>query len=481
MQSLPKIVAKQLQSPPAESHPDANLLTAFAEQSLTGAERDHVIEHLARCGDCREVVSLALPPQVESQPLAGGSVNWFLGTLLRGSALRWAAVAAGVVLIASVGTLQFRRQQGRELASNVFQAKQSIAAPAQISSQAPSQTAVPPAGARADKIAAPRTQTDLAEKKAARSEGTIVLPGANSVVANRGAIGGPIVRSGSGSVLNFAPRHDSVLGGTAATALTARQNTTPASAPQTVVVADSALTVEAQSQTVEVAAQPAPQSQLQGQRLQDETAEQSADRVGKAKPASAQASLALAPPSLRSQPLLLKGLPVLRWTISATGALQRSFDEGRTWQDVNIVANDSTTSDLVHRAKKEPTVEVAAEARTALTSEAQSETAPTAPSAASVNAKSVKKQLAPAAPLIFRALSVSSNAAEIWAGASGGALYHSTDAGNNWARVLPASGINLTGDIVSIQFLDPRNGTVTTSTAEVWTTPDAGQTWHKQP
>jgi photosystem II stability/assembly factor-like uncharacterized protein len=61
-------------------------------------------------------------------------------------------------------------------------------------------------------------------------------------------------------------------------------------------------------------------------------------------------------------------------------------------------------------------------------------------------------------------------------------LYHSVDAGNSWARVLPsAAGRVLTGDILNIQFSDPRNGTVTTSTAEVWTTLDDGQTWQKQP
>jgi hypothetical protein len=468
MQNLPKIVAKRLQSLPAESHPDADLLTAFAEQSLTRAERDQVVEHLARCGDCRETLSLALPPQVESQGLADSSLNWFRGTLLRGSALRWAAVAASVVLIASIGTLQFRRQQGRELAVNVFQAKQAIATPAQ-SSQPSSQAAVPQAGAQEDKLAVPRPQADLSDNKAVRSEGAIVLPGANSALANRAAIGGPIVRSAPSPVLNPAPRHDSVIGGTPAPLPAAGQNLSPAPVPQTVEVV-SASPTEAQSETAQVATQSSAQSQAHGEFTRHETAEQSADRVGKAKPASAQASLAMAPPSLHSEPLLMKSLAAPRWTISATGALQRSFDGGQTWQDVNVTANDSAL-DRPQRAQM-MTVEVQAD----LTSEAQ----PEPQIEAKKQAKSKEKQSAPV-PAIFRALSVSSNAAEVWAGSSGGALYHTTDAGNNWARVLPAAGVNLTGDIVSIQFFDPRKGTVTTSTAEVWTTPDAGQTWHKQP
>ena len=468
MQNVPKIVAKRLHSPATESHPDADLLTAFAEKSLTGAERDQVVEHLARCGNCREVVSLALPPQVELQPLAEHSVNWLRWTLLRGSASRWAAVAAGVVLIASIGTLQYRRQQGRELASNAIEAKPTIATREQRSQPA-SQAALPEAGAREDKLAPPRPRTDLTENKSVRREGTIVLPRTNSAVAGGGAIGGPIVRSRPSQILNLAPPHGSDLGGTPAPPA-AKQSPVPAAAPQTVVVGGAVPTLEAQSETVEVTAQSAPQSQIQGQLVQNETAEQSADRVGKAKPASAQASLAMAPPSLHSEPILMKSLAAPRWTISPNGALQRSFDGGQTWQEVNVAANDSA---LDRRQKAQMmTVEVQAD----LTSEPQPEAR-----AEAKKAKSKDMQSAPV-PTIFRALSVSSNATEVWAGGSGGALYHTTDAGNSWARVLPsAAGVNLTGDILSVQFSDPRNGTVTTSTGEVWTTTDAGHTWHKQP
>jgi hypothetical protein len=470
MQNVPKIVVKRLQSP-AGSHPDADLLTAFAEQSLGGAERDHIVEHLARCGDCREVVSLAVPPLVESQPLAEHSVNWFQRTLLRGSALRWAAVAAAVVLIASIGTLQYRRQQGRELASNVIEAKPATATPAQ-SSEPASRVALPEAGAREDKLAPPRPQTDLAENKPARSEGTIVRPRANSAVVMHRDVAGAGIGSGAGrgghsfhgSLFAVAPQNP-------APTATARQNPDPAQPSQTVVVGGAVQTVEAQSEAVEVTAQSAPQTQIQDQLIKNETAEQSADRVGKAKPASAQPSLAMAPPSLHSEPILMNGMAAPRWTISASGALQRSFDGGQTWQEVNVATNDSA---LDRRQKAQMmTVEVQAD----VTSEAQPEAQPEAKK----QAKSKEKQSAPVLT-IFRALSVSSNAAEVWAGGSGGALYHTTDAGNHWARVVPsAAGTILTGDILSLQFSDSRIGTATTSTAEVWTTLDAGHTWHKQP
>ena len=62
MQNVPKIVRERLKAAtPAVDHPDADVLTAFAERSLPKREQGVVLEHLARCGDCRDIVALALP------------------------------------------------------------------------------------------------------------------------------------------------------------------------------------------------------------------------------------------------------------------------------------------------------------------------------------------------------------------------------------------------------------------------------------
>src|SRR5690349_12953529 len=114
MLKLPKIVRSRLARKMAETsapHPDPNLLTAFAEDSLLARERESVTAHLAECADCRESVALAFGtqepelPKAALQPAspafgAGLSGVWF-------RRWRWVApvvVACGVLAVA----LQYR-------------------------------------------------------------------------------------------------------------------------------------------------------------------------------------------------------------------------------------------------------------------------------------------------------------------------------------------------------------------------------------
>src|SRR6202140_1895662 len=119
MTEVPKIVYGRLRAAlplpgraaPEQAHPDADLLAAFAEQALSATERDVVLEHLALCGDCREVVTLGLPAADMVPPqTADEDVRT---TVSRAGApaphkasfawpnLRWAALAAGVVVAAA--------------------------------------------------------------------------------------------------------------------------------------------------------------------------------------------------------------------------------------------------------------------------------------------------------------------------------------------------------------------------------------------
>ena len=109
----------------------------------------------------------------------------------------------------------------------------------------------------------------------------------------------------------------------------------------------------------------------------------------------------------------------LEWTLSPEGAVQRSGDQGKTWQVV-AVATGAT----------------------------------------------------------FRALSAVG--ANIWAGGRAGALYHSADFGQTWTKVVPAGSKKLDQDIVHLDFSDALSGTVNTANGEVWTTSDGGQTWQRK-
>ena len=150
-------------------------------------------------------------------------------------------------------------------------------------------------------------------------------------------------------------------------------------------------------------------------------------------------------------------LAIPRWAINNAGVLQRSFDQGTSWQDVNVTANlVPSGTGHIQRAF-------------AVRVEEKKE-----------NQKANKDiPSPPVSTPIFRA--VAATEADVWAGGSSAVLYHSLDAGNHWTQVLPsAAGAILTGDVVRIEFSDAQHGKVTTSTAEIWITSDDGLTWQKQ-
>ena len=111
MNQIPESARRRMQAQPVGEHPDADLLSAFAEHSLGGPERELVLAHLAACVACREVVSLALPQEAEMVEVAAPSGSWF-----RWPMLRWTAVAATVIVVgAAVSVLVPRRTANQAL------------------------------------------------------------------------------------------------------------------------------------------------------------------------------------------------------------------------------------------------------------------------------------------------------------------------------------------------------------------------------
>src|SRR5580765_844783 len=106
MQNVPNIVRERLKAAPLPDHPDANVLTAFAERSLPDRERSRVLDHLALCGDCSDIVALALPA---TEPLPAPVTPSPRG-LLTWPTLRWRFVAASILALASFGVLQYQRR-----------------------------------------------------------------------------------------------------------------------------------------------------------------------------------------------------------------------------------------------------------------------------------------------------------------------------------------------------------------------------------
>ncbi len=118
MNELPKSVREQLaKQVVAGTHPDADVLTAFSEDALMPKERQQVMEHLAACSECREVVFLAQPEAATQTVLAPVKSRRFAW-------MAWASAAAVVVVVGSAVLIQREQVQKVEppAAANVSKA-----------------------------------------------------------------------------------------------------------------------------------------------------------------------------------------------------------------------------------------------------------------------------------------------------------------------------------------------------------------------
>jgi len=79
----------------------------------------------------------------------------------------------------------------------------------------------------------------------------------------------------------------------------------------------------------------------------------------------------------------------------------------------------------------------------------------------------------------FRAVAASGD--DVWAGGSGGVLFHSPDGGLHWVEIsVTGENSSLTGAIVSIDARDPGQLKVATSSRERWISTDRGRHWTQE-
>jgi hypothetical protein len=476
MEKVPKIVRERMLAMAVSvAHPDADVLTAFSEHTLPERERGPILDHLARCSECREVIALALPAEdaapVVIRPARNPWLTW--------PRMRWAFVAAGVVVVASVGLLQFQLKSRQATVAHSYDAAPAAGVTTEARNQPAQQIEAPEAAKQAAKIeekreaGAPVPPQPSAKKR--RDEDRETDSFYNSGTKNENTLSGGVVLGNRfrGQQLAHGPKPPIQFQQNAELNLNTNngypiQTQTPASAPS-----PGAFDQQASRQLVNIPPPSSVGGPLNDKQALDKVAvngrnnvtlqasgASSGAEIARAKPATT-ANTQQASQATEAYAVTTDGLSNFstsgslvpesaRWSINSVGGLQRSVDQGRTWQDVDVNGAVGRGDGMgLQMAMKTSRAKVAKD-----------------------------KADAKEKPIVFRA--VSANGPDVWAGGSEGKLYHSTDSGANWVRVVPSwRGIDLTSDVLNLQFSDPQHGRIVSSAAEIWTTADGGQTWDK--
>jgi len=442
MTEVPKIVYDRLRAAlPEQAHPDADLLTAFAEQALSGAEREGVLQHLALCEDCRDVVTLSLPaadttppqtadengvrttvPQAESRAPRKLSLAW--------PTLRWAALAAGAVAAAAV-LLVHPGKLNQATPPSVNQQVATVAPPASSPKIASSSVPLSPIATSPTDHSAFLAKTDEAQPKSELQlskrlkAGQIVMP---SPQAESGRwLADNKKDSGQADKLS-APTDRARAFGYAARSSQAGA----AAAVSTEPSAEDALMARNETPWNDA---PAIEKAKPALQEREGNAEQKAQAAAVPGPAKSLSRLAMSTAKLAS-PASPTQAHNVTWAITG-GVLQRSVDSGQSWQDA----------------------------------------------------------LHPDHPLLCYA----SRDEDVWAGGQAGTLFHSANSGVTWAQVQPTvEARQLRSDITHIEVRNnearneelrrdlrydvrgPGEILLSTSNNEIWSSADGGKTWAKK-
>lgn len=401
MAELPKIAGERLRAQAvAAEHPDANLLSSFAEQALTEQERAPVLEHLSRCAQCREIVSLSTAEaEPEMQVVAARTREISRRSWWRSPVVHWSVLTAAALVVLIAAGERMRLHDGRTASAPAIRYEPPVAQ--STSPPAPQAAALPESSKPSKQVQATTTAPAVLTQPTRRAQATAPVVASQFDYFNardaitpkstpdQMAIGGAVIGRAAGmsapapvapAALPITPLQSGEAGkvdGPLIESGNFQAEATPASSASETVTVEGAAPVVSSSQ-------------------RDHALFSGARAIGKT----------------------IVALP--RWSISGAGVVQRSLDAGKSWKEVAVAGG-----------------------------------------------------------VIFRAISAAGNG--VWAGGSGGALFHSADSGEHWSRVQVQTGDrSLSGDILIIDFADGAHGAISTSTGETWKTLDTGATWQLQ-
>ena len=454
MSELPKFVISRLRDAgTAGEHPDADLLTAFAEKSLGDRERRNVLVHLSACADCREVVAVAMQaapePVLRAEPVKAAGGAWF-----RWRTLQWGAAAACVVIVGAAVLLNNgvgKKNQTRYATSDEARIK---------SEPAPTQTPAEPAlqderMAKNDqpvpsRVVAGDEARAVDSKRKENAAATPAFRELDRATADKGRSSGFTYNAdklqSSDTRLREKVEDSALAQGVAKGGNIVAQEKPAASAPAPSAGGKDRNGVR-DADKAEVA------SGLENQKAAPATAELKAAAPAAASPAKQSAEVAAASRA---------GVGSVSETVEVTsGAVSVTPVQSNEEQFGKVLAKKSTV--VQHAAAQHAAAQQWKVNSDGSVLRLRSADGNWTPVAIDSNAQ-------------FLSIATSGNT--VWAGGRAGTLYRSTDAGDHWTRVTPKSGgATLTSDIMRIELTDGDHAVLRVGPNEQWTTEDGGKSW----
>lgn len=497
MSEIPKFVQSRLSRPVPTSHPDADVLTAFVERALPESERTKVLEHLAGCADCRDVVVLA-------QPEPAGPTQTVLVPhkrgLLRWPVMRWVAVAACLVIGAAVSLQVLNAPR---LAHMSVENRAEAPPVAKVSSgPKPARDEVKEEKAQEELASVSHEHSDLSRAQASLANEKLAgkaVPaeeGKVAVLDRKARYGGYSQQKVPAPTDNLIAKakpgepgradydknysyqgYSNAAPPASAGAAAGRVASLPPSAPapvQGVVVGGRLAEAEADTRRKELALDKSAVAARKGDAGASNKAESSiALAVPGAKDEKASVDTAvLSGTGNQNQPApapttapAVAQLPVMGRSTTDLTPAQTSQSVEVTAASPNVQSEVATPSTLqITGMSRAPAIL----SRWRLGKDHQLERFTVADS----KWQSTNLDGQPELHALFF------SGPNVWVGGKGGVLMHSADAGEHWQRVTAShDGTVVTDDIVAIDFKDFQHGHFKTDKKKVWITSNGGQTW----